>query len=174
MLNRVERRYLAKRSNYFTRSTKTNSSTIVWRLSCAVARPIFTFWQNMMPLLSGDSWWALLKFIKHSTMRQTLLEECLVYRILEMPHTDLVINIKISKILNYKWKKKRILISFTLDSTKSAEREITIFFKEFNMKKWYNNEEIFYNLGKLHFDPISFVHTIDENFVKMQNELVKK
>nr|XP_012216352.1 PREDICTED: nucleoside diphosphate kinase 6 isoform X2 [Linepithema humile] len=58
--------------------------------------------------------------------------------------------------------------------SESAEREIAIFFKEFNIKKWYNNEEIFYNLGRLHFDPISFVHTIDKNFVEMRNKPVKK
>ncbi|KAG5317793.1 NDK6 kinase, partial [Pseudoatta argentina] len=48
------------------------------------------------------------------------------------------------------------------DSTESAKREIMIFFKNFNINKWYNSEEIFYNLGRLHFDPISFVHTIDK------------
>jgi len=51
---------------------------------------------------------------------------------------------------------------FTLDSTESAKREIMIFFKDFNINKWYSSEEIFYNLGKLHFDPMSFVHTIDK------------
>ncbi|XP_011871789.1 PREDICTED: nucleoside diphosphate kinase 6-like isoform X2 [Vollenhovia emeryi] len=58
------------------------------------------------------------------------------------------------------------------DSTKSAEREIMIFFKEFNIRKWYDNEEVFYNLGRLHFDPISFVHTIDKTYI--QNERVTK
>ncbi|XP_024875751.1 nucleoside diphosphate kinase 6 isoform X2 [Temnothorax curvispinosus] len=58
------------------------------------------------------------------------------------------------------------------DSTESAEREIMIFFKDFNIKKWYNNEEVFYNLGRLHFDPTSFVHTIDRTYV--QNERVTK
>jgi len=46
----------------------------------------------------------------------------------------------------------------------SAKREIAIFFKEFDMKKWYHNEEKFYNLGKLNFDPVHFIHTIDRNF----------
>lgn len=55
---------------------------------------------------------------------------------------------------------------FTLDSTESAEREIVIFFKDFNIKKWYDNEEMFYNLGKLHFDPMSFVHTIDRTYIQ--------
>lgn len=54
----------------------------------------------------------------------------------------------------------------------SAEKEITIFFKDFNIKKWYDNEEPFYNLGRLHFDPLSFVHTIDKTHV--QNEQVTK
>ncbi|XP_020291960.1 nucleoside diphosphate kinase 6-like isoform X2 [Pseudomyrmex gracilis] len=50
------------------------------------------------------------------------------------------------------------------DSIQSAEKEITIFFKEFNMKSWYENEEIFFKLGKLHFDPISFMHTVDKSY----------
>lgn len=47
-----------------------------------------------------------------------------------------------------------------------------IFFKDFNIKKWYDNEERFYNLGRLHFDPASFVHTIDKTYI--QNEWVTK
>ncbi|XP_076301082.1 nucleoside diphosphate kinase 6 [Lasioglossum baleicum] len=47
------------------------------------------------------------------------------------------------------------------DSVQSAEREIAIFFKDFNFKKWYEQEEKYYNLGQLHFDPIAFVHTIN-------------
>lgn len=31
------------------------------------------------------------------------------------------------------------------------------------MKQWYEREEIFYNLEKLQFDPISFVHIIDKS-----------
>ncbi|KAL6260676.1 hypothetical protein P5V15_008196 [Pogonomyrmex californicus] len=58
------------------------------------------------------------------------------------------------------------------DSIESAKREIAIFFKDFNMKKWYDNEEMLYNLGRLHFDPISFVHTIDKSYV--QNEQIIK
>jgi len=58
------------------------------------------------------------------------------------------------------------------DSTESAEREIAIFFKDFNIKKWYDNEEMFYNLGRLHFDPTFFVHTIDKTGI--QNDQVTK
>ncbi|XP_015437877.1 PREDICTED: nucleoside diphosphate kinase 6-like [Dufourea novaeangliae] len=50
------------------------------------------------------------------------------------------------------------------DSIQSAEREIAIFFKDFNLKKWYQNEERYYNLGQLHFDPVAFIHTIDRSF----------
>ncbi|XP_011701055.1 PREDICTED: nucleoside diphosphate kinase 6-like isoform X2 [Wasmannia auropunctata] len=50
------------------------------------------------------------------------------------------------------------------DSAQSAEREIMIFFKNFDIKQWHDNEEIFYNLGRLHFDPASFVHTIDKTY----------
>ncbi|KAM0737148.1 Nucleoside diphosphate kinase 6 [Formica fusca] len=60
------------------------------------------------------------------------------------------------------------------DSTESAKREIAIFFKDFDTKKWYDKEEIFYNLGKLHFDPISFVHTIDRSYLEKQNEHIRK
>lgn len=68
--------------------------------------------------------------------------------------------------------KKSIL--FTIDSTESAKREIAIFFKDFDLKKWYDNEEIFYNLGKLHFDPISFVHSIDRSYLEKQNEYIRE
>ncbi|XP_043275791.1 nucleoside diphosphate kinase 6 [Venturia canescens] len=49
------------------------------------------------------------------------------------------------------------------DSLESADREIKIFFREFNAKKWFDNEEVFYNLGKVRFDPSAFVHTIDQS-----------
>ncbi|XP_076656257.1 nucleoside diphosphate kinase 6 isoform X2 [Halictus rubicundus] len=52
------------------------------------------------------------------------------------------------------------------DSVQSAEREIAIFFKDFNYKKWYEKEEKYYNLGQLHFDPIAFVHTINKSFMQ--------
>ncbi|XP_011151973.1 nucleoside diphosphate kinase 6 [Harpegnathos saltator] len=60
------------------------------------------------------------------------------------------------------------------DSTESAKKEINVFFKDFNIKDWYDNEELFYNLERLHFDPISFVHTIDKSYMDIQNELVIK
>lgn len=66
------------------------------------------------------------------------------------------------------------IILFTIDSTESAKREIAIFFKDFDLKKWHDNEEIFYNLGKLHFDPISFVHTIDRSYLEKQNEYIRE
>lgn len=49
------------------------------------------------------------------------------------------------------------------DSQDSAEKEMSIFFKDFNPKKWYENEEKFYNIGQLLFDPIAFIHTIDRS-----------
>lgn len=49
------------------------------------------------------------------------------------------------------------------DSLESADREIKIFFKEFNTKEWFDNEEEFYNLGKIRFDPSAFLHTIDQS-----------
>lgn len=66
------------------------------------------------------------------------------------------------------------IILFILDSVESAKREITIFFKDFNVKNWYENEELFYNLGRLHFDPASFVHIIDKSFMEVQNGRVIK
>lgn len=48
------------------------------------------------------------------------------------------------------------------DSPESVAREISIFFKDFDIKLWLENEEIFYNLGKLTFDPSSFIHVIDK------------
>ncbi|XP_035738035.1 nucleoside diphosphate kinase 6-like isoform X1 [Vespa mandarinia] len=49
------------------------------------------------------------------------------------------------------------------DSPEAVKREIAIFFEDFDMKQWYEREEIFYNLEKLQFDPISFVHIIDKS-----------
>ena len=54
---------------------------------------------------------------------------------------------------------------FTLDSEESAKREIAIFFKEFDIQKWYKTEEDLFNSGKVNFDPLKFVHTIDNNSV---------
>ncbi|XP_014470388.1 PREDICTED: nucleoside diphosphate kinase 6-like [Dinoponera quadriceps] len=53
------------------------------------------------------------------------------------------------------------------DSTESASREITVFFKDFNIRNWYDNEELFYYLGRLYFDQTSFVHTIDKSYTKI-------
>lgn len=49
------------------------------------------------------------------------------------------------------------------DSEASAEKEMAIFFKDFSPKKWYKNEEKFYNVGQLLFDPVAFIHTIDRS-----------
>ncbi|XP_076233457.1 nucleoside diphosphate kinase 6 [Calliopsis andreniformis] len=51
------------------------------------------------------------------------------------------------------------------DSVASVEREVAIFFKDFNFKKWYEDEERYYNLGLLHFDPTVFLHTINTDFM---------
>lgn len=70
--------------------------------------------------------------------------------------------------------KKKHNILFATDSIDSAKREIAIFFKNFDTKKWYDNEEIFYNFGRLHFDPIAFVHTIDKSYLEKQNEHIEE
>ncbi|KAI4480104.1 PREDICTED: nucleoside diphosphate kinase 6 isoform X1 [Polistes canadensis] len=51
------------------------------------------------------------------------------------------------------------------DSPESVKREISIFFNDFDIKRWYEREEIFYHLDKLQFDPISFIHIIDKSFL---------
>lgn len=66
------------------------------------------------------------------------------------------------------------MILFSLDSVESAKREIAILFKDFNITNWYNNEELFYNLGRLRFDPTSFVHIIDKNEIEVQNGQIMK
>ncbi|XP_053988236.1 nucleoside diphosphate kinase 6-like [Hylaeus anthracinus] len=58
------------------------------------------------------------------------------------------------------------------DSTESVEREVAIFFKDFDVRKWYQNEEKYYNLGQLHFDPIAFLHTIDISSTKSPTEQI--
>lgn len=49
------------------------------------------------------------------------------------------------------------------DSVESAEREIAVFFKDFNIKEWCKNEAIHFQMGKVHFDPLLFIHTVDNN-----------
>ncbi|XP_051154399.1 nucleoside diphosphate kinase 6-like [Leptopilina boulardi] len=49
------------------------------------------------------------------------------------------------------------------DSKDSAEREIAIFFKDFDIQKWYETEEDHYIFGKLDLDPTTFVHTINKS-----------
>ena len=49
------------------------------------------------------------------------------------------------------------------DTPQSVLREIMIFFKDFNLENWYETEERYYNLGLLHFDPLTFLHTIDKS-----------
>ncbi|XP_066588770.1 nucleoside diphosphate kinase 6-like [Prorops nasuta] len=49
------------------------------------------------------------------------------------------------------------------DSQDSAEREIAIFFKDFDIKKWYADEEMYFNTGQVKFDFVSFVHNIAKN-----------
>lgn len=61
-----------------------------------------------------------------------------------------------------------------LDSVASAEREINIFFSDFNIKKWYEHDEKYYNLGQIHFDPVAFLHTIDASFVNTNKEQITK
>lgn len=49
------------------------------------------------------------------------------------------------------------------DSKTSAEKEIKIFFKDFDFEKWNNIEKDIYNYGKIDFDPLNFVHTINKS-----------
>lgn len=60
------------------------------------------------------------------------------------------------------------------DSADSAKREMMIFFNNFDTRDWYENEELFYNLGRLDFDPISFVHTIDKSYVEVRDGRIIK
>ncbi|XP_034934330.1 nucleoside diphosphate kinase 6 isoform X2 [Chelonus insularis] len=52
------------------------------------------------------------------------------------------------------------------DSPESVKREIKIFFPNFNVKEWYDNEEMYFNSEKIHFDPELFLHIIDVNCKK--------
>lgn len=49
------------------------------------------------------------------------------------------------------------------DSPESVSREIAIFFQDFDVDRWYRNEQVFYRSEKLRFDPTSFVHVIDKS-----------
>ncbi|KAK0179730.1 hypothetical protein PV327_005453 [Microctonus hyperodae] len=55
------------------------------------------------------------------------------------------------------------------DSPESAEKEIKIFFKDFNVEQWLNNEEVLYNSDNLHFDPVLFIHTVDKSIINSNN-----
>ncbi|XP_043258554.1 nucleoside diphosphate kinase 6-like [Colletes gigas] len=58
------------------------------------------------------------------------------------------------------------------DSTKSVEQEIPIFFKDFDVREWYINEEKYYNLGQLKFDPVAFLHIIDKSVTSTDNNQI--
>ncbi|KAL7287109.1 hypothetical protein TKK_0018727 [Trichogramma kaykai] len=51
------------------------------------------------------------------------------------------------------------------DSEESAAREISVFFSDFKIKDWYENEEIHFETGNLKFDKDLFVHLINKNIV---------
>lgn len=44
------------------------------------------------------------------------------------------------------------------DSAQSAEKECSVFFPDFCIPEWYNNEEIFFRNGYVKFDESQFVH----------------
>lgn len=51
------------------------------------------------------------------------------------------------------------------DSVESAKREMAILFKDFNVEKWYASEEKYFNLNQVNFDPVAFVHKVDERLL---------
>ncbi|XP_014211007.1 nucleoside diphosphate kinase 6 [Copidosoma floridanum] len=51
------------------------------------------------------------------------------------------------------------------DSEESAVREIGVFFKDFNIENWYHNDRVFFQTGKLIFDPELFVHSVNKSHV---------
>ncbi|OXU17994.1 hypothetical protein TSAR_011172 [Trichomalopsis sarcophagae] len=53
------------------------------------------------------------------------------------------------------------------DSPESTEREIKVFFPDFDIKEWYKNEEMFFSSGKLRLDPDLFVHIVDKNVLNV-------
>ncbi|XP_011506066.1 PREDICTED: nucleoside diphosphate kinase 6-like [Ceratosolen solmsi marchali] len=55
------------------------------------------------------------------------------------------------------------------DSVESANREIAILFKDFNIKKWYENDEVYFQSKKLIFDPHLFIHLIDKDLDMPKN-----
>lgn len=67
------------------------------------------------------------------------------------------------------WTHNAFVIIFITDSPESAEKEIKIFFKDFNIEQWLNNEEVLYNSDNLHFDPVLFVHTVDKSIINRNN-----
>lgn len=48
------------------------------------------------------------------------------------------------------------------DSPEAVLREIAIFFQDFDVKRWYENEEALFNSDKVQFDPTAFIHFIDK------------
>lgn len=76
------------------------------------------------------------------------------YPIPGTPRMDQVIYFLPSKIIHL------ILRYLIVDSPESAEREIKVFFKDFDIREWYDKEEIFFRQGHLKFDPNLFVHMV--------------
>lgn len=62
---------------------------------------------------------------------------------------------------------KILIVAFSvlLDSEESARREIAVFFKDFSIKDWYKNEEVYFQSGKVQFDPESFLHFVDKTIL---------
>ncbi|XP_044595590.1 nucleoside diphosphate kinase 6 [Cotesia glomerata] len=49
------------------------------------------------------------------------------------------------------------------DSPDSAQREIKVFFKDFNIDEWFDQEEIYFKHEQLKFDQDLFLHIIDKS-----------
>ncbi|XP_008547044.1 nucleoside diphosphate kinase 6 [Microplitis demolitor] len=49
------------------------------------------------------------------------------------------------------------------DSPDSVIREIKVFFNDFDVNKWYDTEEIYFNRGQVKFYPDLFLHKIDKS-----------
>ena len=53
-----------------------------------------------------------------------------------------------------------VILSFS-DSDENARKEIAIFFPEFNVDSWYENQEQLYRTGNVEYCSQSGVHVID-------------
>ncbi len=91
---------------------------------------------------------------------------CLAQPIPEMPHMDRVIDVQYRLLDDRSVKDKSLFAFFNRfvfrfkDSVENANKEIKFFFPDFDIEKWYNDEEKYFANGNLKFNYVKLEHEI--------------